>query len=189
MPSARWGRLLAVLAFFAPASPALADPGAELAAARAVFQRNLDAIQKKDRDAYLSCYLRSPLLARTGSQGFTLGYESLAAGTGSAWPDHFEGLDLRLTPVREGLVYGTYRYRVRYGPTEQAGLSERFFVSTPEGWKIAVTAIGPGKCLKGGQLAVRFFARGYRALKGIRAAKGETQRTKLQPPAVGTPDC
>ena len=136
----RWGVLLALLA---TASPALADTSADLAAARAVFRRNLDAIQKRDRDAYLSCYLQSPLLARTGSQGFTLGYESLAAGTGSAWPDHFEGLDLRLTPVRDGLVYGTYRYRVRYGPTEQAGLSERLFVSTSEGWKIAVSTAFP----------------------------------------------
>lgn len=119
--------------------PVRAGTSEDLAAARGVFERNLDAIRRKDRTDYLACYLQSPQLARTGSSGFTLGYESLAAGTGSAWPDHFEGLDLKLTPVRDGLVYGTYRYRVRYGATEQAGLSERFFVSTPDGWKIAVS--------------------------------------------------
>src|SRR5262249_44936022 len=87
----------------------------------------------------LSRYLRSPLLARTGPTGFSLGYDSLAAGVGSGWPDLFEGLDLRLTWIHDGLVYGTYRYRVRYGAREQSGLSERLFVDTPEGWKIATT--------------------------------------------------
>jgi imidazolonepropionase-like amidohydrolase len=53
------------------------------------------------------------------------------------------GTPLRLTPVREGLVYGTYRYRVRYGADEQTGLSERLFLSTPEGWKIAVSTAFP----------------------------------------------
>ena len=130
-----------IAAAFVSAStePVLAGTPEDLAAARRVFERNLDAIQRRDRADYLSCYLQSPSLARTGSQGFTLGYESLAAGTGSAWPDHFEGLDLRLTPVRDGLVYGTYRYRVRYGATEQTGLSERLFIQTPDGWKIAVS--------------------------------------------------
>jgi len=120
-------------------APARADAGADVAEARRVFERNLDAIRRRDRDAYLECYLHEPGLARTGSQGFTLGYESLAAGAGSGWPDHFEGLDLRLTPVREGLVYGTYRYRVRYGASEQRGLSERVFLRTPDGWRIAVS--------------------------------------------------
>ncbi len=123
----------------AGAGPAAADTASDLADARRLFEKNLDAIRRRDRDAYLACYLRSPGLARTGSQGFTLGYESLAASTGSGWPDHFEALDLRLTPVRDGLVYGTYRYRVRYGATEQAGLSERLFARTPEGWRIAVS--------------------------------------------------
>jgi imidazolonepropionase-like amidohydrolase len=141
---------MAVLALLAgrhaPAAPApasgyaAADVAADVAAARAVFERNLDAIRHRDRAAYLSCYLQSPLLARTGPTGFALSYDSLAAGAGSGWPDHFEGLDLRLTPIHEGLVYGTYRYRVRYGADEQSGLSERLFVETPEGWKIAMTS-------------------------------------------------
>jgi imidazolonepropionase-like amidohydrolase len=36
-------------------------------------------------------------------------------------------------------VYGTYGYRVRYGADEHSGISERLFVKTPDGWKIAVT--------------------------------------------------
>ena len=121
----------------------LADTPSDLAGARAVFERNLEAIRNRDARAYLSCYLRSPLLARTGPTGFSLGYDSLAAGVGQGWPDHFESLDLRLTPVRDGLVYGTYRYRVRYGASEQSGLSERLFVETDAGWKIAMTTAFP----------------------------------------------
>lgn len=116
---------------------------ADLAAARAVFEKNLQAIRGKDRDAYLSCYLQSEGLARTGPEGFDLGYAGLAASAGEAWPDHIEADDLRLTPVRPGVVYGTYRYRVRYGGREVSGLSERLFLQTPQGWKIAVSTAFP----------------------------------------------
>jgi imidazolonepropionase-like amidohydrolase len=129
-------------AIVAPVFAAPADTTAstrDLAGARALFQKNLDAIRRRDRDAYLSCYLQSPGLARTGATGSDFGYDSLARTAGTGWPDRFEGLDLHLTSVRPGLVYGTYRYRVRYGADEQMGLSERLFVSTAEGWKIAVT--------------------------------------------------
>lgn len=111
----------------------------DLAAARALFEKNIQAIRDRDRDAYLACYLRSERLVRTGPDGFELGYEGLAATAGQGWPDHIAAEDLRLTPVRPGVVYGTYRYRVRYGPREVAGLSERLFLQTPEGWKIAVS--------------------------------------------------
>jgi imidazolonepropionase-like amidohydrolase len=117
---------------------------------RALFERNLDAIRRRDRDAYLACYLQSESLARTGVTGFTLGYEDLAAttATGESWPDAFDAQDLRLVRVQPGVVYGTYRYRVRYGAEEQTGLSERVFVELTdpppaggggEGWKIAVS--------------------------------------------------
>ena len=120
----------------------------DLTAARRLFEANLDAIRRRDRDAYLACYLRSPQLARTGSTGIALGFASLDSSAGSTWPDHFEALDLRLVPVQPGVVYGTYRYRVRYGTDEQSGISERLFVETKEGghelrFKIAVTSAFP----------------------------------------------
>ena len=130
---------LAVLSA-ATAKPAPSSTPADLAAARRLFILNLGTIQRRDRAAYLSTYLDSPSLAVTGSQGFSLGYLPFAATSGTGWPDHFEALDLRLTPVRPGLVYGTYRYRVRYGATEQAGISERLFVDTKRGWRIAMTS-------------------------------------------------
>jgi imidazolonepropionase-like amidohydrolase len=139
---ARLAGAVLVLVLAAPRAGA-ADPASDLAGARGAFERNLDAIRGHDAQAYLSCYLRSPLLARTGPTGVSLGYDSLAANRDRGWPDLFEPLDLELTWVRDGLVYGTYRYRVRYGATEQAGLSERLFVSTGAGWKIAMTSAFP----------------------------------------------
>jgi imidazolonepropionase-like amidohydrolase len=124
-----------------PARPANRpqEGDADVAAARALFAANLQAIRDRNRDAYLACYLDSERMARTGPEGFELGRAGLARSLGEAWPDHIDAEDVRLVPVRPGLVYGTYRYRVRYGGREVAGLSERLFVKTASGWKIAVT--------------------------------------------------
>lgn len=127
-----------VFALLLAAAPA-SGPTSDVAAARALFEKNLDAIAHRDRDAYLSCYLNAGTLARTGFDGPDLGYAALAKGAGAMWPDTFEARDLRLVPVRAGVVYGTYRYRVRYGADEHAGLSERVFLKTPAGWRIAVS--------------------------------------------------
>ena len=135
----RTGALLAVLLAAALPPSRAADRQDDLAAARALFEKNLQAIRDKNRDAYLSCYLDSERLARTGPEGFELGYTGLAASAGKGWPDHIAADDIHLTPVQPGVVYGTYRYRVRYGGREDAGLSERWFVQTPKGWRIAVS--------------------------------------------------
>jgi imidazolonepropionase-like amidohydrolase len=132
--------LVLVLAAGAAGGQEFAD---NLAAARALFETNLEAISERDREAYLAFYLRSERLARTGPTGFLLGYEELAAGAGEGWPELFEAQDLQLAPVAPGLVYGTYRYRVRFDGAEQTGISERLFMETPDGWKIAVTTAFP----------------------------------------------
>src|SRR5262245_31160082 len=100
---------LPFLALLLAGAPAVrADEAADLASARRLFEKNLHAIRDKDKDAYLSCYLQSERLARTGPTGFELGYAGLAATAGQGWPDHIDAEDLRLTPVRPGVVYGTY---------------------------------------------------------------------------------
>jgi imidazolonepropionase-like amidohydrolase len=115
------------------------DEAADLAAARAIFEKNIDAIRHKDRDAYLSLYLHSDRLVRGGPTGFTTGYDDFAKARGP-YPETMDASDLRLTRIQPGLVYGTYRYRVRYsGNDEHRGISERLFLKTPEGWKIALT--------------------------------------------------
>jgi imidazolonepropionase-like amidohydrolase len=135
------GGWLATVAPPAAAAAAAGEGGtaADLAAARALFEANLQAIRDRNGSAYLACYLDSANLPRTGPDGFELGREGLAAGIGKAWPDHIDAADLHLVELRPGLVYGTYRYRVRYGADEVAGLSERLFVKTAGGWKITAT--------------------------------------------------
>src|SRR3989449_9520581 len=128
-------------------------PAADLEAARALFEKNLDAIRRHDRDAYLACYLNADPLARTGRERPQLGYDSLAKETGEDWPELFERLDLQLVPIRPGLVYGTYRYRVRYGAREDSGISERFFVKIGDGRtdraKTGAGATGGGRTADG----------------------------------------
>jgi imidazolonepropionase-like amidohydrolase len=118
---------------------AAGDEASDLAAARAVFQSNIDAIKHRDRDAYLALYLKSDHLARGGPAGFTTGYDDFAKGAGSRWPDTIDASDVHLVRVAPGVVYGTYRYRVRYDADEHTGISERLFLKTPSGWKVAVT--------------------------------------------------
>ena len=113
---------------------------ADLEAAAELFHQNLDAIRERDREGYLGCYRQDEALVRNGFGGVQLGYDDLAASTtGETWPDEFEAHDLQLFPVSDGVVYGYYRYRVRYGEQWQEGLSERIFVRTASGWRIAVT--------------------------------------------------
>jgi imidazolonepropionase-like amidohydrolase len=133
----------------APAALPASDPATDLATARKIFEANLDAIRRKDRDAYLACYLDAATFARTGPEGAQLGFASHAAQSKKdPWPEVFEGRDLQLVPVRPGVVYGTYRYRVRYAAgDEHQGLSERLFVETKDGFRIAMTSAfeaGPG---------------------------------------------
>lgn len=129
--------ILAVLFFLA--APLVAAPADDVVAARAAFESNVNAIRQRDREAYLSCYLHSERLVLGGPEGFATGFDSFAKEAGAKWPDLIEANDIHLTPLQPGLVYGTYRYRVRYGSDEHVGISERLFVATPGGWKIALT--------------------------------------------------
>jgi imidazolonepropionase-like amidohydrolase len=131
--------LLALLLTLAPAP----QPTSDVIAARAVFEKNLDAIRRRDKAAYLSTYWKSEKLARTGAEGIALGYAAHEKAAGENWPDTFDASDLDLVSVEPGVVYGTYRYRVRYGADEQTGISERLFLKTPAGWKIAMTSAFP----------------------------------------------
>lgn len=142
MPTSRLPFALATtLLLLAPR--AAADEATDLAAARSLFQRNIAAIQQRDREAYLACYLDSERLVRGGPEGMAFGFGDLAAGapaTGSDdWPDELDALDLSLAWLRDGLVFGTYRYRARFGGDIRTGLSERLFLSTDDGWRIAVS--------------------------------------------------
>jgi imidazolonepropionase-like amidohydrolase/ketosteroid isomerase-like protein len=116
---------------------------ADTAAARRLFAENVDAIRKRDRARYLATYLQSEALTRNGPGGLNVGFERWTARRDSTWPDTLVARDLRVLPVAPGVVYGTYHYRVTQGGTTSEGRSERVFVKTPAGWRIAVsTAFG-----------------------------------------------
>jgi hypothetical protein len=153
------GRLLTLLVAVAACTPAPANTGlltrsisSDTVEARQLFEQNIDAIHKRDRARYLATYLHTEALARNGPAGLELGYEGWSARRDSTWPDTLGAQNLRVHSIAPGVVYGTYCYTVTQKDTTSSGVSERLFVRTPEGWKIAVTtAFGlpagtPAKC-------------------------------------------
>jgi len=140
------GRLLALVVAIAACAPAQANTGlsvnsaaSDTLEARRLFEENIDAIHKRDRARYLATYLHTAALARNGPVGLELGYEGWSARRDSTWPDTLIARNLRVHPVAPGVVYGTYCYTVTQKDTTSSGVSERVFVKTPEGWRIAVT--------------------------------------------------
>jgi hypothetical protein len=140
------GRLIALLISVA-CTPVPVTTGASASAttasdtveARRLFEENIDAIHKRDRARYLATYLHTNTLGRNGPAGLELGYENWSARRDSTWPDTLIARNLRMVPVAPGVVYGTYCYTVSQKDTTSSGVSERVFVKTPEGWRIAVT--------------------------------------------------
>ena len=120
-------------------SPSVASAASDTVEARRVFEENIDAIHKRDRARYLATYLHNSTLARNGPAGLQLGFEDWSARRDSTWPDTLIARSLRVVPIRPGVVYGTYCYTVTQKDTTSSGVSERVFVKTPDGWRIAVT--------------------------------------------------
>jgi ketosteroid isomerase-like protein len=141
------GRLLALLVAAIACAPAPANtalPSARSTAsdtleARRLFEENIDAIHKRDRARYLATYLQTDALARNGPAGLELGYDGWSARRDSTWPDTLVARNLRVHALAPGVVYGTYCYTVTQKDTTSSGVSERVFVKTPDGWRIAVT--------------------------------------------------
>jgi len=107
------------------------------------FRGNLAAIHARDRAAYLSHYLHTPALTRVGADGVHQGYDDFARGAGDGWPDTLVATHLRVVPLSPDVAYGAYRYRVVDSSGSARGVSERVFIRTPSGWKVAVTTAFP----------------------------------------------
>jgi hypothetical protein len=129
------------------ASLALAGPDEDLAAAQALFQRNIQAIQHKDRDAYLACYRPDERLIRVGPDGPKLGFSDLSSGTAATgsddWPEALVADQVQVHWVAPGVVFGTYAYTVTFDGETTKGLSERVFVRLGDDWRIAVSTAFP----------------------------------------------
>jgi hypothetical protein len=141
------GWSLALFIALAACAPAQANTGlsptgsftSDTVEARQLFEQNIDAIHKRDRERYLATYLHTQALARNGPAGLELGYEGWSARRDSTWPDTLVARNLRVHSVAPGVVYGTYCYTVTQKDTTSSGVSERVFIKTAEGWRIAVT--------------------------------------------------
>ncbi len=133
------GAAACATATVAPSAP-IAFAAADSVEALALFRENIDAIHKRDRARYIATYLQSPRLARNGIDGLELGFDGWPARTSTSWPDTLMARDLTVVPLAAGVVYGSYRYDVRNGDSVSSGISERVFVKTPSGWRIAVTS-------------------------------------------------
>lgn len=146
---------LAAAALLAAALPSAAGAQAYPSAQRArdslealaAFRSNIASIHQRDRARYLTHYLQSPRLARTGPGGVQWGYQGMTGGDPNAWPDTLVATHFEVVPLAPGVVYGAYRYRVAQGGASSRGVSERVLVRQADGsWKVAVsTAFGsPG---------------------------------------------
>jgi len=122
-----------------PPGPA-ASPASDTAEAMHLFEANIDAIHSRNREKYLSTYIHGPTLARNGPTGLQLGYEGWGARRDTTWPDTLIARNLTVVPITPGVVYGTYCYTVTQHDTTTSGVSERLFIKTPEGWRIAMTS-------------------------------------------------
>ncbi|MFW6175592.1 MAG: amidohydrolase family protein [Acidobacteriota bacterium] len=117
-------------------------PG-DSAGALEAFRSNIRAIHLRDRAAYLSHYLQSPRLVRSGPEGVQHGWESFAAGAGQNWPDTLVASHFLVTPLTDGVAHGSYHYRVVQGGESTRGVSERLLLRTPDGWRVAATSAFP----------------------------------------------
>jgi hypothetical protein len=117
----------------------------ELTDVRAVFDSNLAAIRRRDVEAYLSGYLTSADFLFIGPDGVERGFGPFAAARRAdpQFPDSLVAGDPQFTWLAPGVVHVAYPYAARQADVAGAGWSERVFVRTVDGWRIAVTGVIP----------------------------------------------
>ena len=118
----------------------------ELAEVRSAFDSNLAAIRRRDVEAYLAGYLTSAEFLFIGPDGVERGFGPFAAARRAdpQFPDSLMAGDPQFTWLAPGAVHVAYPYVARQADVAGTGWSERVFVRTPDGWRIAVTGVIPG---------------------------------------------
>ncbi len=117
----------------------------DLAEVRVAVDANLTAIQRRDVEGYLATYLESPDFTYVGPEGMQRGFAPFAAARRASpeFPDSLAAGEPELVWLAPGVVYAAYRYAARQGDQIGRGWSERVFVKSQQGWKIAVTSVIP----------------------------------------------
>ena len=114
----------------------------DLAGAEQAFRANIAAIHQRNVAAYLGHYLDSPDLMVVSGDTVQRGYTPFAEARrgDNAWPDTLIAGEPVLDWLAPGVVYGVYPYTVVERGDTSRGWSERVFVKTAGGWKVAVTS-------------------------------------------------
>lgn len=113
----------------------------DLTGTMAALESNLSAIHERDAEAYLAHYLDSPQFVVATAGGIEQGFYWFAEARRASeqWPDTFITERPTFRWIAPGVVWGAFAYTsVEDGDTTR-GVSERLFVKTERGWKIAVT--------------------------------------------------
>lgn len=113
----------------------------ELTGAMATLESNLAAIHARDPEAYLAHYLDSPDFVVATSRGIREGYGWFAEARRASdqWPDTFIVEQPTFRWIAPGVVWGAFTYKAVEEGDTTTGVSERLFVRTRDGWRIAVT--------------------------------------------------
>jgi hypothetical protein len=117
----------------------------ELVEVRQAFDANLAAIHRRDVERYLASYLDSPDFAYVGPGGMQRGFAPFAAARRASpeFPDSLAAGDPELVWIAPGVVYAAYPFAAKQAESVGRGWSERVFVKSGRGWKIAVTSVIP----------------------------------------------
>lgn len=113
----------------------------DLEGAYEAFRSNIAAIHRRDTEAYLAHYLESPELVVASADSLRRGFVLFAEARRASedWPDTLIAREPVLVWIGPGVVWGAYEYTVVQGGDTARGWSDRVFVKTGGGWKIAVT--------------------------------------------------
>ncbi|MFQ6045412.1 MAG: hypothetical protein ACE5PT_03500 [Gemmatimonadales bacterium] len=113
----------------------------DLTGALVALESNIAAIRGRDTEAYLAHYLNSSDLIVVGGDSLRRGYFmfSEARRASDEWPDTLIVGEPHLVWISPGVVWGGFEYLAVMSGDTTRGFSERLFVKTGGGWKIAVT--------------------------------------------------
>ncbi len=113
----------------------------DLEEALEAFRTNIAAIQRRDVEGYLAHYLDSPELVIAAADSLRRGFFLFAEARRASdeWPDTLFTGEPQLVWVAPGVVWGAFEFTSVVGSDTTRGLSERLFLKTGGGWKIAVT--------------------------------------------------
>lgn len=113
----------------------------DLEGALEALRTNIAAIHRRDVEGYLTHYLDSPELVIAAADSLRRGFFLFAEARRASdeWPDTLITGRPELVWIAPGVVWGAFPYSSVVGADTTRGWSERLFVKTGGGWKIAVT--------------------------------------------------